>query len=104
MEKDKSGKFHEFTYGDVRSLVHSFARALRNLGVGKGSLVGLLSDNRSAWMVSDLAIMSLGAADVPRGRDSTASEVAFIYGTTAAEVVICENRDQLLKILSVKES
>ena len=104
MEKDKSGKFHEFTYGDVRSLVHSFARALRNLGVGKGSLVGLLSDNRSAWMVSDLAIMSLGAADVPRGRDSTASEVAFIYGTTEAEVVICENRDQLLKMLSVKES
>ena len=56
MEKDKSGKFHEFTYAAVRSLVHSFARALRKLGVGKGSLVGLLSDNRSAWMVSELVM------------------------------------------------
>ena len=103
MEKDKTGKFHDFTYKDVRTLVHSFASALRKLGVKKGSLVGLLSDNRSAWIVSDIAVMSLGAADVPRGRDSTAGEVAFIYSTTDAEVVICENRDQLLKVISVKE-
>ncbi|MGN0907726.1 MAG: AMP-dependent synthetase/ligase [Bullifex sp.] len=103
MEKDKTGKFHDFTYAEVRSLVHSFASALRKLGVGKGSLVGLLSDNRSAWIVSDLAIMSLGAADVPRGRDSTAGEVAFIYSTTEAEVVICENKEQLLKVLSVRD-
>ena len=103
MEKDKTGKFHDFTYAEVRSLVHSFAAALRKFGVGKGSLVGLLSDNRSAWIVSDLAIMSLGAADVPRGRDSTAGEVAFIYSTTEAEVVICENKEQLLKVLSVRD-
>ncbi|MSU05738.1 long-chain fatty acid--CoA ligase [Spirochaetales bacterium NM-380-WT-3C1] len=104
MEKDKSGKFIDFTYREVRGLVHSFARALRSLGVKKGSLVGLLSDNRSAWMVSDLAIMSLGAADVPRGRDSTAGEVEFIYKTTEVENVIVENLDQLKKLLSVKKN
>ena len=104
MEKDKSGKFVDFTYKEVRALVHSFAKALRSLGVKRGSLVGLLSDNRSAWMVSDLAIMSLGAADVPRGRDSTEGEVEFIYKTTEVETVIVENLDQLKKVLSVKNS
>ena len=104
MEKDKSGKFIEFTYREVGGLVHSIARALRSLGVKKGSLVGLLSDNRSALMVSDLAIMSLGAADVPRGRDSTAGDVEFIYKTTEVENVIVENLDQLKKLLSVKKN
>ena len=104
MEKDKSGKFIDFTYREVRSLVHSFSKALRSLGVKKGSLVGLLSDNRSAWMVSDLAIMSLGAADVPRGRDSTAGEVEFIYKTTEVETAIVENFEQLNKVLSVKQN
>lgn len=104
MEKDKTGKFIDFKYSEVRVLVHSFAAALRSLGVKKGSLVGLISDNRSAWIVSDLAIMSLGAADVPRGRDSTASEVEFILKATEAETVIVENKDQLKKVLSVRKS
>lgn len=55
------------------------------------------------WLVSDLAILSLGAADVPRGNDSMAQELAYILGFAECSLVIVENSEQLKKILSVKD-
>ena len=66
--------------------------------------VNLTVNGKTISAKSILAIMSLGAADVPRGRDSTASEVEFILKATEAETVIVENKDQLKKVLSVRKS
>ncbi len=103
MEKDSKGKFISYTYEEVRKKVHALASGLAELGVKRGDKVGLLSDNRAFWMIADLAIMALGAADVPRGRDSMDHEVAFIYSETECSVIFAENKEQLLKVLSVKD-
>lgn len=103
MEKDSKGKFISFTYDNVRRKVHALSLSLAALGVKRGDKVGLLSDNRAYWMIADLAIMALGAADVPRGRDSMDHEVAFIYSETECSVIFAENKEQLMKVLSVKD-
>lgn len=102
MEKDRKGKFISYTYSEVAAKVRALAMALSDMGVGKGTLVGQISDNRAAWMVADLAIQSCGAANVPRGRDSMASELAFILSATQAEIVFAENAQMLDKILSIR--
>ena len=102
MEKDRKGKFINYTYSEVAAKVRALALALSDMGVGKGTLVGQISDNRAAWMVADLAIQSCGAANVPRGRDSMASELAFILSATQAEIVFAENVQMLDKILSIR--
>jgi long-chain acyl-CoA synthetase len=101
--KDTNGEFHARTYSELHAEVMRFAAGLHHLGVRHGDHVGLISENRQEWLVTDLACQYLGAADVPRGNDSMAQELAFILGFSDCEIVAVENRDQLAKVASVKK-
>ena len=50
-------------------------------------------------MITDLALLSLGAADVPRGCDSMGTEIRFILNFTSCKVCFFENERQLEKVL-----
>jgi long-chain acyl-CoA synthetase len=102
--KDSSGKFTTRSYRDAYGDVLDLATALLSLGVKRGDHIGVISDNRREWLITDLAVLSLGAADVPRGCDSMEKEIAFILSTTDCRLSFIENRSQLTKILNGKES
>lgn len=104
MEKDEKGKFISYTFNEVWGKVLALALALHDIGIRRGDLVGLISDNRASWLIADLAIMSLGAADVPRGRDTLPPELSYILSAVDARYVFAENADQLEKIFSIKDS
>ena len=101
MSKDAQGVFQSISYSELLSEVNSLSAALSQRGVKRGDLVGLISDNRSEWLASDLAILTLGAADVPRGRDAMPYEVSFILSVTEASFCFVENAVQLRKILNL---
>ena len=100
--KDSSGSFVRRSYRELYGDVLDMAEALRGLGVKRGDLVGLISDNRREWLIADLAVLALGAADVPRGCDSMEKEIAFILSTTECRIAFAENRSQLHKILALR--
>ena len=101
LSKDEKGTFQPITYRQLHDEVYALAAALSFYGIKRGDRVGLISDNRKEWLASDLAILSLGAADVPRGQDAMTHEVAFILGITEAEFCFVENIAQLKKVASV---
>jgi len=67
------------------------ARALKAKKVAKGSKVMFLCDNRYEWMVTDQALISLGAIGIPRGCDTPTQELEFILLHSGAEFLIIEN-------------
>ena len=97
--KNAQGKFEYSSYSRVYNEVICFAAALSKLGVKKGSNVALISDNRREWLITDLAIQSLGGADVPRGCDSMGNEIRFIIDFADCEIGFFENARQLEKVL-----
>jgi long-chain acyl-CoA synthetase len=103
MSKDAKGAFHTTTYRQLQCQVRALAASLDSLGLRRGENVGLISDNRAQWLVADLAVLSLGAVDVPRGRDAMPYEVSFILGFTECRFCFAENLEQLQKILELKE-
>ena len=103
MSKDKSGVFQSVSYSQLYSDINALAASLSHRGMKRGDNVGLISDNRSEWLLSDLAILTLGAADVPRGRDAMPYEISFILGITEASFCFVENAVQLRKVLNLKE-
>jgi len=100
--KDGSGAFQPTTFKQFYDEVRTFAAGLLELGVKRGDHVGIISDNRREWLLTDIAVLSLGAADVPRGCDSNEREIAYILGFSDCRVTIAENRKQLEKILGRK--
>ncbi|WP_319478270.1 AMP-binding protein [Marispirochaeta aestuarii] len=101
--KDKTGIFQPTTFPVFVREFKAFAAGLHNLGVKKGDHVGLISENRKEWLISDIGILALGAADVPRGCDSTAEEISYILSFSECRVIIIENEAQLAKINAHKK-
>lgn len=99
--KDASGHFVPTTYQTLLDEVGQAAQALAVLGVKAGQPVGLISENRKEWLIADLAVLGLGACDVPRGNDVTALEVAYILGSTECRVSFVEGLAQAKLLLSV---
>lgn len=97
--KNKSGVFVRYSYSQVYQHIIEMAYSLKKLGIKKGDHVGLISDNRREWLISDYALLCLGAADVPRGCDSMGVEIRFILNFAECKYSFFENGRQLEKVL-----
>jgi long-chain acyl-CoA synthetase len=69
------------------------SNALKDKGIGVGTKVLFFSDNRYEWIVTDLALISLGAVSVPRGSDTPKSELEYILKHSDSEFAIFETED-----------
>ncbi len=101
--KDASGTYIYYSYKDVYCRCIEMACALQSLGVRRGDHVGLISDNRREWLIMDMALLSLGAADVPRGCDSMGNEIRFILNFADCTVSVFETGRQLEKVLESRD-
>ncbi len=57
------------------------------------SKVMFLSDNRYEWIVTDMALVSLGAISIPRGSDTPTDELEYIIEHSEAEFLVLENEN-----------
>ena len=86
------GVFTAFTYEELDRRASVLALALaRVLGVRRGELVALVSDNRPEWLVCSLAIHFLGAVDVPRASETPPDILEAILRHAEPAVVILED-------------
>lgn len=85
----------EVSYAKLFDDALILAKAFKSHKVKKGSKVMLLSDNRYAWMVTDFALVSLGAISIPRGSDTPTRELEFILQHAQCEFLVLET-EQLL--------
>ncbi len=99
--KDHKGHYNPTTYSQFYMEVLTFAAGLQKLGVSRGDHIGLISDNRREWLIADLAILSLGASDVPRGRDAMPHEIQYILSFSECRICCAENEQQMMKIINL---
>jgi long-chain acyl-CoA synthetase len=100
----QDGRYQPITYGELAAQVRQFAAGLAGLGLRAGDRVALLAENRPEWAVADLAVLSLGAVDVPMFTSLPAPQVAFIVADSGAAVLIVSDRSQLQKALQVRQA
>src|SRR5215207_4508306 len=72
--------------------VRAVALGLSALGVRKGDRVALLSENRPDWSVADLAILSLGAVNVPIYTTQAPEQVQYILEDSGARVLFVSGK------------
>lgn len=103
LSKDGEGNFQPTSYNQLYKDVSQAAAGLLSLGVKRGDHIGLISENRKEWLIADLCILSIGAADVPRGCDSTQDEIGYILGFSDCAVSFAETGREVDKIISVRD-
>ena len=75
---------------------------LEALGVAPGDRVAIAADNRPEWLIADLGTQGIGAITVGVYPTSPAAEVQYLLAHSAARVVVCEDEEQLDKVLEVR--
>ena len=99
----EEGKFVPVTYQELYHKVKSFGTGLLHIGIKKFDRVGLVSENRLEWMISDMAIIHLRAADVPCSGNSSHNDIYFKLHHSDANAVILEGEKQFINFYQVKE-
>lgn len=89
--RDNSGEKITITYKDLYGKINAIAKAFDVKGLSSKN-VAIFSENRIEWFICDMALLSLGAVDVPRGNDSTSEELNYIIEHSEAKAVLVENK------------
>ncbi|HXD33641.1 MAG TPA: long-chain fatty acid--CoA ligase [Pyrinomonadaceae bacterium] len=72
--------------------VRHVALGLASLGIRAGDRVALLSENRPEWSITDLAILSLGAVNVPIYTTQAVDQVEFILSDSGARAMFVSGK------------
>jgi long-chain acyl-CoA synthetase len=96
------GAYRGIAFEEYRRLVERLAGGLASLGIGKGDRVAIVSENRPEWVVADMAIVGLGAVDVPVYPTLTPKQLEFIFNDAGISAVIVSNQFQLSKVQKIR--
>jgi len=73
------------------------------LGLPEGGHCAIISENRKEWVFAQLGHGLVGAVTVGVYPTSPATEVEYLLAASDASVIVCEDQEQLDKVLEVRE-
>ena len=100
VEKKLNGRWEKVTWRDYYDQARSVGLGLYSMGIKKGDMIAILSENRLEWVFTDMGALGIGAVVVPVYTTLVAEEVKYIAENSGAKVLFVENRMQLEKALS----
>ncbi len=96
------GRFTAISWREMQKMVTNIGLGLINLGVKKGDIVTIFSENCWQWLVADLASLSIGAADAPIYPTNSGEESAYIINDSGSKYLFVSDQDHFNRIMSVR--
>jgi long-chain acyl-CoA synthetase len=96
-------EYVDISYQEMKRQTELFAYGLLSLQVKKGDNVAIISENRPEWIYSDMAILGIGAVNVPLYPSLTADTVEYTLNNSQSVGLILSNKYQLKKYIAIRE-
>jgi len=98
----QNGTYEGTTYRHTHDLVLRFGAGLMAIGLHKGDRVGLISEGRNAWIISELGILYAGGINVPLSVKLDSSiEFKFRLQHSGCKMIIV-SRGQVAKMEEIR--
>jgi long-chain acyl-CoA synthetase len=97
------GGWRDVTFAEAAEAAREIGLGLIDLGIEPGERVCLLSTTRIEWTYCDFAISSAGAVVVPIYATNSPGECEWVAGNSGAVAVVCEDAEQVAKIVAVRD-
>ena len=98
------GTWKSYGIREVVDIAEELSLGLMALGVKPGDKVALASGNRSEWCLVDLAILRIGAVNVPLYPTASSEDYAYVLMHCEAKVCFCSNAEIHAKVKAAQAS
>ena len=97
------GTWRDVTFDEVGEIVTEIGLGLMALGLQPGERVSILCNTRPEWTYADFAISAAGGVVVPIYPTNSPEECEWVAGNSESVCVICEDAEQVAKIVAVRD-
>ena len=104
IEKKMNGVWHGATWNEYYDRARAAGLGLWSLGVRKGNMVSILSENRLEWLYADMGSLGIGVCVIPIYPTLASEEIEYIINNSESKVIVPENKNQLKKILEIVDN
>lgn len=98
-----NGRYSNISWRRMGEMVGCLASFLISMGIEKGDHIAVFSQNRYEWWLTDLAVLSVGAMDVPIYATNSSEEAFYVLDHSEAKACFVGGQDNLEKIRQVKD-
>ncbi|MCK5778868.1 MAG: long-chain fatty acid--CoA ligase [Rhodospirillales bacterium] len=98
--KKRDGVYESLTWSDANARAIALARGLLSLRVQSGDRIVLVSENRPAWPIADIAIMAAGGITTPAYTTNTPADHRHVLTDSGARGAIVSTTKLAEKVLS----
>ena len=99
----RDGVWQDVSYTQLAEIVQEVGLGLIDLGLQAGERICILANTRPDWSYVDMAATSAGAVVVPIYQTNSPEECLWVISDSGACAIVCENEEQLAKILAIRE-
>jgi long-chain acyl-CoA synthetase len=103
VEKKLNGIWQGATWNEYYDRARAVGLGLWSLGVRKGDMVSLLSENRLEWLYTDMGSLGIGACIIPIYPTLACEDIEYIVNNSGSKVIVPENKTQLQKVLAIMD-
>lgn len=97
------GLWREVSWSEYLLRVLATADSLAGLGLVAGDRIAILSDNCPEWLYVDLGAQALGVVSAGIYTTNPAADVAYVLNHCRARLIVCEDQEQVDKVLGSPE-
>ncbi|WP_417586701.1 AMP-dependent synthetase/ligase [Pararhodobacter oceanensis] len=101
-EKDL-GIWQAYTWTDYLNHARWIGMGLRALGLQRGDVISILSEDNKEWMYCDMAAQCMGAVSSGVYTTDAAGQLAYLVNDSQTKFLFVENDEQLDKFLEVED-
>jgi long-chain acyl-CoA synthetase len=101
VEKKMNGKWETATWNEYYERARAVGLGLWSLGIRKGDMVSILSENRLEWLYTDMGALGIGVCVIPVYPTLVSEEIEYIINNSESKIILPENKAQLKKVLEI---
>ena len=102
LRQKEFGVWEPVTWATYAGAARDVAAGLVEIDVAPGDTVAILSENRKEWVFAQLGAAMAGAVPAGVYPTSPASEIRHLVRLSDAKVVVCEDQEQVDKLLEIE--
>lgn len=99
----ENGEWQTFSTQEVIDMANKVSAGLLKRGIKPGDKVAIIANNRPEWVITDLAILQIGAINVPIYPTISDDDYAFIFNDSEVKLVFVSDKELLDKARAAKE-